>query len=95
MNGDSVPWRYQSASMMSSVSDLPPLRTGDLAKRLGVSRSTLGKWHRAGWISPEMVTAGGEPRWVEADVRAQLKALNDARRSAVDAEPAQGTPDDR
>jgi predicted DNA-binding transcriptional regulator AlpA len=95
MNGYSEPSRDQSASMMSSVSDPPPLRTGDLAKRLGVSRSTLGKWHRAGWISPEMVTAGGEPRWVEADVRAQLKALNDARRSAVDAEPAQGTPDDR
>jgi predicted site-specific integrase-resolvase len=81
--------------MMGPVSDPPPLRTGDLAKRLGVSRSTLGKWHRAGWISPEIVTAGGEPRWVEADVRAQLKALNEARRSTADAERVQGASDDR
>lgn len=81
--------------MMAPVSDPPPLRTGDLAKRLGVSRSTLGKWHRAGWISPEMVTPGGEPRWLEANVRAQLKALNEARRSAAGAEQGRGPTDER
>jgi len=81
--------------MMGAVSDPPPLRTGDLAKRLGVSRSTLGKWHRAGWIAPEMVTPGGEPRWVEADVRAQLKALDEARRGAANAGPTRGSTDDQ
>ena len=74
--------------------DSAPVRTGDLARRLGVARSTLSKWYRAGWITPAMVTPGGEPRWVEADVRRELKAIEEKRRNAGGARSAPGTADE-
>jgi excisionase family DNA binding protein len=48
------------------------LTSGELARRLGVSTSTVSDWARSGLITPELRTAGGHYRWVEADVRAQL-----------------------
>lgn len=48
------------------------LTSGELADRLGVSVSTVSGWARDGLITPELRTAGGHYRWLEADVRAQL-----------------------
>jgi DNA-binding transcriptional MerR regulator len=50
------------------------LTTGQLAAELGVSRSAILKWHRAGQIIPELVTPGGHSRWDADRVREQLRA---------------------
>ncbi|MGH3931792.1 MAG: MerR family DNA-binding transcriptional regulator [Pseudonocardiaceae bacterium] len=48
--------------------------TGQLATELGVSRSAVLKWHRAGMITPELITPGNHLRWDAGQVRAQLRA---------------------
>ncbi|MGH3916074.1 MAG: MerR family transcriptional regulator [Pseudonocardiaceae bacterium] len=48
--------------------------TGQLATELGVSRSAILKWHRAGLIIPELITPGNHLRWDADQVRAQLRA---------------------
>ena len=53
------------------------ITTGELAAALGVSKSAILKWVRAGLITPEMTTPGGHHRWNEATVRAQLRALRE------------------
>lgn len=58
----------------------PLLTTPELAQRLRVSARTLNRWRQEGWIRPELVTVGGQARWVEADVREQLRLLAEQRR---------------
>jgi hypothetical protein len=48
--------------------------TGQLAAELGVSRSAVLKWHRAGLITPELITPGNHLRWDAQRVREQLRA---------------------
>jgi predicted site-specific integrase-resolvase len=48
--------------------------TGQLAAELGVSRSAVLKWHRAGLITPELITPGNHLRWDAERVREQLRA---------------------
>lgn len=60
------------------------LTTAELARALSVSATTLQRWRREGKIVPVLVTAGGQARWVEADVRDQLRALNEQRRREQD-----------
>lgn len=62
------------------------ITTADLAARLKVSPRTVQQWRRKGWITPEVVTPGGMSRWVEADVRTQLRELNERRQREHDAE---------
>jgi hypothetical protein len=50
------------------------ITTGRLAAELGVSRSAVLKWHRAGLITPELVTPGNHLRWDAERVREQLRA---------------------
>jgi DNA-binding transcriptional MerR regulator len=50
------------------------ITTGRLATELGVSRSAVLKWHRAGLITPELVTPGNHLRWDAERVREQLRA---------------------
>lgn len=64
------------------VDDL--LTTAELAARLKVSPRTVQQWRRKGWITPEVVTPGGMSRWVEADVRTQLRELDERRRREQD-----------
>jgi DNA-binding transcriptional MerR regulator len=47
--------------------------TGQLAAKLGVSRSAILKWHAAGLIEQELTTPGGHLRWDVDAVRAHLK----------------------
>lgn len=49
------------------------LTTGQIAKALGVSASTVLNWQRQGTIIPAFTTAGGHHRWIEDDVRAQIR----------------------
>lgn len=52
---------------------VPLVTTGQLAAQLGVSRSAVLKWQRAGLIDPALVTPGGHARWDADSVRAQLR----------------------
>lgn len=63
-------------------SDRRYLTTAELARALAVSATTLQRWRRQGLIKPELVTAGGQARWVEADVREQLRRLAEEGRPA-------------
>ncbi|MBN9096793.1 MULTISPECIES: helix-turn-helix domain-containing protein [unclassified Pseudonocardia] len=75
----------------------PLLFTAELAKRLRVAAGTVQRWRRDGLITPALVTPGGQARWVEADVRDQLRRLDEQRQFDAVAEPdpgfSQGDPD--
>ncbi|WP_433279576.1 helix-turn-helix domain-containing protein [Pseudonocardia xinjiangensis] len=47
--------------------------TSELAKRLRVSSRTIQRWRNEGWIKPEWTTIGGQARWIEEDVREQVR----------------------
>jgi predicted site-specific integrase-resolvase len=58
------------------------LTTAQLARRLNIAARTLQRWRQEGWITPELLTVGGQARWVEADVRAQLRAIAQREKAA-------------
>jgi DNA-binding transcriptional MerR regulator len=68
----------------------PLLTTGELARKLELSKSTIQRYHREGALTPETYTPGGFPRWVEEDVREQMRELaraaRDKRRRRDDSE---------
>jgi excisionase family DNA binding protein len=66
------------------VSSRRYLTTAELARALAVSATTLQRWRREGKITPVLVTAGGQARWVEQDVRDQLRELDEQRRRELD-----------
>lgn len=51
------------------------LTTGQAARELGVSASTLLRWVRDGQVKPDLTTAGGHHRFDVENVRRQLRAL--------------------
>jgi DNA-binding transcriptional MerR regulator len=60
---------------------MPPelLSTGETARRLGLSRSSLWRYVKAGLIEPDLITAGGHFRFDPDNVRRQLRALQQRR----------------
>jgi DNA-binding transcriptional MerR regulator len=53
------------------------ISTGELAKRLGFTPRTIQRWRERGWIKPAIVAPrSGRARWVEADVREQLRQVD-------------------
>jgi DNA-binding transcriptional MerR regulator len=58
----------------------PLLTTGELARKLELSKSTIQRYHREGALTPESYTPGGFHRWLEADVREQMRELARAAR---------------
>lgn len=54
--------------------------SGELAKRLGISRRSISRYAEAGQITPELVTPGGRYMWNEQAVREQLRKLAQQRR---------------
>ena len=50
--------------------------TGDAARSLGISSSTLTRWTAAGIVTPAERTAGGHFRWDMTSLRAQLQRHN-------------------
>ena len=69
---------HQLLSSVAYVAQVAPeelLTTGETAKRLGLSRSTLWRYVKAGLIEPDLITAGGHFRFDPEHVRRQLRAL--------------------
>ena len=64
----------QRAEHPHTVRVVTLVTTGQLAAELGVSRSAILKWHRAGLITPELITPGNHLRWDAERVREQLRA---------------------
>ncbi|MCO1654181.1 MerR family DNA-binding transcriptional regulator [Pseudonocardia sp. S2-4] len=57
-----------------------PSCTGELARALGITARTLQRYRREGLITPASETVSGRARWVEEDVREQIrKARQDYR----------------
>jgi hypothetical protein len=48
------------------------LTTGQVAAELGVTRGTILKWMKAGIVTAESETAGGQQRWELATVQRQI-----------------------
>jgi excisionase family DNA binding protein len=59
-------------------SDEPLLSSGDVAKRLGVSRRTISEWVRRGRLAPTWTTLGGRHRFRWSEVEAQIKAAQES-----------------
>jgi 8-oxo-dGTP pyrophosphatase MutT (NUDIX family)/predicted DNA-binding transcriptional regulator AlpA len=55
------------------VADPEFLTSNALARALGISRTTVWRWQRAGLVRPAFVTPRGQSRWVLNDVRRQLR----------------------
>ena len=67
--------------------DRPRLVTsGELARALGLSQTTIQRYYKAGLITPALVSAGGHTRWVEDDVREELRKLAEKQRRETDGE---------
>ena len=63
------------------------ISTGELAKALGITPRTIQKYRAQGLITPAEETIGGRARWIEADVREQMRqAREQARRDREQAE---------
>jgi DNA-binding transcriptional MerR regulator len=56
------------------------LTTSELSHHLGIAARTIQGWRKKGLITPALVTAGGQARWIEQDVRDQLRKLDEQRR---------------
>jgi hypothetical protein len=56
------------------------LTTAELARALAVSTAAVQEWRRKGYITPELLTAGGQARWDETNVREQLRQRNEELR---------------
>ena len=60
-------------SVAASDREEPLLSSGEVAKRVGVSTSTVSSWVRQGWLTPHIRTAGGRLRFRWSDVERQLR----------------------
>jgi DNA-binding transcriptional MerR regulator len=54
--------------------------TGELARALGLSISSIKRYISQGKITPELRSGGGHYRWRVEDVRRQLRELAEQRR---------------
>jgi DNA-binding transcriptional MerR regulator len=55
----------------------PLLTTVQLARQLGISRTSVIRYEQRGWITPERTLPSGHRRWSLEDVKAQLDALRE------------------
>lgn len=56
------------------------ISTGEVAKALGLSRSSIARYAADGRLTPELVTPGGQYRWDLESVKAELRKLAQERR---------------
>ena len=54
--------------------------SGELAKQLGLSRSTITGYATSGDLVPAFTTPGGQYRWDVADAKRQLEDIAKRRR---------------
>ena len=45
----------------------------ELANELGLSRRSISRYVKRGWLTPTVVTPGGQYRWDVEDVRRQFR----------------------
>jgi DNA-binding transcriptional MerR regulator len=64
----------------------PLVTTGELAILLGISKTTIQRYHRSGDLTPAELTPAGHPRWIEVDVREQMRRLRERRKDGVEEE---------
>jgi DNA-binding transcriptional MerR regulator len=60
------------------------ISTSELAKALGVSARTVQRYRADGLITPAEETLGGRARWIEADVREEMRRIREQRRAETD-----------
>ena len=58
----------------------------DGAGVLGISRETVRRYHNSGDLVPAELSPAGHPRWIEEDVREQMRRLLDRLRERADEE---------
>lgn len=61
----------QTINQMTSEKNEVMLKTNEVAKKLGVDRSTLYRWDKSGYLKP--VRMGGVPRYRLSDVETIMK----------------------
>lgn len=61
-----------------------PYTVGDVARQLGVSRTTVHRWITQGLVSPSATTLGGHARFSEGDLEAIKATVIEAARVAPD-----------
>ncbi len=61
----------QTVNQMTSEKNEVMLKTNEVAKKLGVDRSTLYRWDKSGYLKP--VRMGGVPRYRLSDVETVMK----------------------
>jgi len=57
------------------VDDEPYVSSGEAAKRIGVSQSTLANWVQRGWVTPHLRTPGHRYRWQVERLKRELREL--------------------
>ncbi|QRK93859.1 helix-turn-helix domain-containing protein [Saccharopolyspora erythraea] len=57
------------------------MSTGELAKTLGLSRSSIARYAVDGRLTPALITPGGQYRWDLDDVKDQFRKLAQDRRN--------------
>jgi DNA-binding transcriptional MerR regulator len=62
---------------MLVVDDVRLIRTAEAARAIGVSPATLRRWARAGIVTPEIRTAGGQDRWDLEKLKAQVRKIHE------------------
>jgi len=53
------------------------ITTGELARRLGISRTTVQRYRNSGDLTPAELSPAGHARWIEEDVREQMRRLRE------------------
>lgn len=60
--------------------ETPLISSSELAKKLGLARRTISHYAKNGWITPALITPGGQYRWRYDDVVAEMRELAEQRR---------------
>ena len=69
------------------VADRPRFLTSvELARVLGISVRAVQRYRSEGLITPTEETLGGHARWIEADVREQMRRIREQRRTDRESE---------
>ena len=56
------------------------ITTAELARALGITARTIQRYRADGHITPAEETLGGRARWIEEDVREQMRQYREQRR---------------
>ncbi|MHA6801940.1 MerR family transcriptional regulator [Salinifilum ghardaiensis] len=60
--------------------DEPLITTSELARRLGLASRTITDYAQRGWITPALITPGGQYRWRYENAYAEINRLGQRRK---------------